>query len=95
MVYYEVEDNKRIFPIYFNNIFDNPKWPIFNLDQKHLYPEEHVYFGYLVMPFTIEEIKEAVDSFKGDKSLGPNGFTMCFYQHFWDLVKDDMFSLFQ
>lgn len=47
--------------------------------------------------FFLEEIKVVVFSFKGDKSLIPDGFTMYFFfffQSFWDLIKDDPFALF-
>lgn len=79
MEYNVVEDIKRIFVGYFKNIFDNPKWPAFNLDWEHLYQEEPMDFDPLVTPFTIEETKEVVDSFKGNKSPGPDGFTIFFY----------------
>lgn len=41
-------------------------------------------------PFLADEIKEAVMSSKGDSSPGPDGFPMCFYQHFWSIIDVDV-----
>jgi hypothetical protein len=43
--------------------------------------------------FTIEELKVAVFDLVGDKAPGPDGFPMLFYQRFWDILKDDLFSI--
>ena len=37
----------------------------------------------LVVPFSEEEIKKSVDFLPGEKSPGPDGFLLCFFQHFW------------
>ena len=44
--------------------------------------------------FSEEEIKGSVFSLPGEKSPGPNGFPLCFYQHFWDDIKRDIFEMF-
>lgn len=45
--------------------------------------------------FSKSEIKEAVWSCDGGKSVGPDGYTFAFLQTFWDLVKEDIFLFVQ
>ena len=45
----------------------------------------------LLSPFSKDEFKEAVMEMHPDKSPGPGGFNLAFYQQFWDLVCDDMY----
>jgi len=49
----------------------------------------------LEAPFSESEIKEAVFDSYADGAPGPDGFSFLFYQHFWDLVKQDLMSLFK
>lgn len=42
----------------------------------------------------MEEIKHVVFGMAHKKSPGPDGFTAGFYQHFWDLVNNDLKTLF-
>ena len=44
--------------------------------------------------FTKDEIRQAVFGLDGDRSLGPDGFPIDFFQHFWDLLEDDLFVFF-
>ncbi|XP_076942563.1 uncharacterized protein LOC143612468 [Bidens hawaiensis] len=46
----------------------------------------------LEAPVTLEEIKSAVWSCGSDKSPGPDGFTIGFVKHFWDIIKGDIFE---
>ncbi|KAK1282851.1 hypothetical protein QJS10_CPB22g00667 [Acorus calamus] len=48
----------------------------------------------LESPFTEAEIRRAVFSTEGDKAPGPDGFSSRFFQEFWDIVKDDIVSMF-
>ena len=48
----------------------------------------------LVVPFSEEEIKKSVDALPGDKSPGPDGFSLCFFQHFWQILKSDVIEMF-
>jgi hypothetical protein len=46
-------------------------------------------------PFSIEEIKEAVFSSYSDGAPGPDGLSFMFYQKFWEILKEDLVSLFE
>jgi hypothetical protein len=48
----------------------------------------------LVAPFSEEEVKMAVFDMEYNKAPGPDGFPIEFYQFFWDVVKQDLMSLF-
>lgn len=45
-------------------------------------------------PFSIEEVKIAVMSMGKDKSPGPDGFSMLFYQDCWDIIQADLIGVF-
>ncbi|RVW28251.1 putative glucan 1,3-alpha-glucosidase [Vitis vinifera] len=47
------------------------------------------------MPFTKEEIYVALMDMNGDKALGPDGFTVAFWQSSWELVKEEIMDLFR
>ena len=40
-----------------------------------------------------EEIFKVVCFFEGDKSLGPNGFPMIFFQKEWKLLRQDVYDV--
>uniref|UniRef100_A0A2N9H5P7 Reverse transcriptase domain-containing protein n=1 Tax=Fagus sylvatica TaxID=28930 RepID=A0A2N9H5P7_FAGSY len=44
-------------------------------------------------PFTEEEVVGVVKDMAGDKSLGPDGFSMAFFQRCWAIVKDDIMAV--
>lgn len=41
---------------------------------------------------TREEVKEAVFNMHGEGAPGPDGFGGLFFQHFWDIVGEDVFQ---
>ncbi|KAK5837222.1 hypothetical protein PVK06_013032 [Gossypium arboreum] len=47
----------------------------------------------LELPFTLEEIKEAVWSCDELKAPGLVGFNMCFFKGCWQLVREDLFNM--
>jgi hypothetical protein len=49
----------------------------------------------LVVPFSKKEVKDAIFQMKHNKTPGPYGFPIEFYQAFWDIVKDDLMALFK
>jgi hypothetical protein len=49
----------------------------------------------LTGPFTKKEVKEDIFEMKPNNALGPDGFTMEFYQQFWKVIKYDLMALFK
>ena len=49
----------------------------------------------LEAPFSETEVKEAIFSSYPDGAPSSDGIPFLFYQHFWDLVKNDLLDLFQ
>jgi Reverse transcriptase (RNA-dependent DNA polymerase) len=47
----------------------------------------------LEKPFTMNELKDAVFGSNASGAPSPDGFTFAFYQHFWELVQDDLILL--
>lgn len=45
---------------------------------------------YLMQSFSLVELQEVVVLMAPDKSLGPNGFTMLFFQKCWDVLSFDL-----
>jgi hypothetical protein len=43
--------------------------------------------------FEEDEIWGVIRNFKGDNALGPNGFTMAFFQKCWDILKTDIIAV--
>ncbi|RVW50807.1 Transposon TX1 uncharacterized 149 kDa protein [Vitis vinifera] len=47
------------------------------------------------IPFSETEIYAALMGMNGDKALGPDGFTVAFWQSSWEIVKEDILGLFK
>jgi hypothetical protein len=43
----------------------------------------------------MEEIHRVVFAMGANKAPGPDGFSMYFYQTYWEVVKTDLFSMFE
>jgi len=41
-----------------------------------------------------EEVWDVIRDLNGDKALGPNGFTMAFFQKCWEFLKNDLMAIF-
>ena len=50
---------------------------------------------WLERKFERKEILQVVSELKGDKALGPDGFTMAFYHHCWSVVEKDVLAVFE
>ena len=44
--------------------------------------------------FSKEEVVKAFQEMEGDKALGPDGFTMAFFQKCWSVVEKDVMAFF-
>ena len=49
----------------------------------------------LEVPFREEEVLKALNDMNGDKALGPDGFTIAFWQASWNFVKEDVMNMFR
>lgn len=49
----------------------------------------------LTKPFEAGEIKGAVMEMKTNLAPGPNGFTVTFFQKFWDTIQGELLNMFQ
>jgi hypothetical protein len=49
----------------------------------------------LTAQFTEKEIKDALFQMEHNKAPGPDGFPAEFYQKFWEVIKGDLFLMFQ
>ena len=50
---------------------------------------------WLEQKFERKEILQVVSELEGDKALGPDGFTIAFYQHCWRVVEKDVLAVFE
>jgi hypothetical protein len=77
---------------YFQELF-SPKGgvmdPVLSLISPRVTVEDN---AMLVAPITKEEVRLALFQMHPDKSPGPDGFNPAFYQNFWDLCGDDVFT---
>lgn len=49
----------------------------------------------LIKPFSMNEIKIAIFEMDPNKALGPDGFSILFYQSYWETIKHDLVLMFQ
>ncbi|TYJ48346.1 hypothetical protein E1A91_A01G055500v1, partial [Gossypium mustelinum] len=47
----------------------------------------------LEVPFSLEEIRDAIWSCEESKAPEPDGFNMCFFRRCWNIVKEDVFRM--
>ena len=50
---------------------------------------------WLDRPFDEDEVFGVISDFKGDKALGPDGFSMPFFQSCWCILKAEIMAVFQ
>jgi hypothetical protein len=50
---------------------------------------------HLERPFSEEEVTLALHQISGEKALGPDGFTLAFFHHCWDVVKKEVLDSIQ
>ena len=43
--------------------------------------------NFLEAPLEAEEILESIKACAGDKAPGPDGYTMAFFGHYWDIIR--------
>jgi hypothetical protein len=77
---------------YFLDLFqknNNHAAPVIEVIRQSVSDEDNVN---LTAPFTKEEFREAMFSMHPDKCSGPNGYSLGFYQQFWNMCSDEIFK---
>jgi hypothetical protein len=87
--YYITDYYKRLFGYHIQNSFSLDETLRHDIPQ--VSEEEN---EVLVAPFNEEEVKMAVFDMEHNKAPGPDGFPVEFYRFFWNVVKQDLMSLF-
>lgn len=76
-------DIGRIFTAGFRAQFGQQRENQFKINWRHLLSfKDPVDLSHLEVPFSVDEIKEAVLALGADKALGPDGFPVFFFQRF-------------
>ena len=78
---------------FFSRLYSSPYPPFRGIDGIDWSPIVVEDATNLVSPFEEEEIKKAVFDCDGNKSPGPNGFTLAFFQKCWEEVKADVMAV--
>ena len=47
----------------------------------------------LMKPISMQEVETAVKQMAEGKALGPDGFTINFFNHCWDFLKNEVFNI--
>uniref|UniRef100_A0A8I6WDK1 Reverse transcriptase domain-containing protein n=1 Tax=Hordeum vulgare subsp. vulgare TaxID=112509 RepID=A0A8I6WDK1_HORVV len=82
---------------FYKELFGPGQGNIFHLDPKTWSQEEEMSEAYndtLCRDFTEAEVKDALFDMAASRALGPNNIPAEFYQVCWDIVKNDIMSLF-
>ena len=89
------EDIERIFTDYFSSIFESSNPLESSLDEVLSLIDPVITDDYnqiLRQPYTKEEIYSALQQMHPCKAPGPDGMHAIFYQRFWHIVGDDVFT---
>lgn len=83
-----------MFTSFYKNLFGSTQGHRHQINWNILFLSKvHPNLSSLDVPFTHAEIKAAVFSMSVDKAPRPDGFPMFFFQKFWDVVQEDIFTL--
>ena len=91
------EELKKYITTYYKGLFGPPDNNDFNLDETRIddIPQvTDIENEILILEFTEAEVREAIFQMEHNKSPGPDGFPVEFYQAFWDTIKGDLMALF-
>jgi hypothetical protein len=79
---------------FFRNHFSKESWERPRLDGVEFPVLSEEDNNFLIAPFSLEEIEEAVKASDGTKCPGPDGFNFAFIKEFWDLMKHEVRIMF-
>jgi mannosylglycoprotein endo-beta-mannosidase len=91
------ENLKNYITAYYKSLFGPPSMTSCVMDESMIHDipqisaEEN---AILVAAFSENEVFEAISQMEKNKSPGPDGFPAEFYQHFWNVIKNDLMEMF-
>ena len=95
---YETHEILEIAQSFYQDLFSekglrsNPDWEeVFFENIKKVPPE---FFGMIIMPITVQEIWDAIKSFKDGKTPGVDGLSIEFYKKVFHIIKNEMVLVF-
>jgi hypothetical protein len=83
------EDKEKLILDHFSQALGRPPPRLLDFNWTVLNPIVHSLED-LGLPFSVFEIKEAIDDMPADKAPGPDGFSVSFFRSCWDIIKDDL-----
>ncbi|XP_020258606.1 uncharacterized protein LOC109835017 [Asparagus officinalis] len=86
---------KDSFFSFFSNLFGQAPASRLSPNWSTLYPNENFDLSSLDLPFSPQEITEAVFDLNPDKSPRPDGLPILFFQRFWPVVQADVIEFIQ
>ena len=85
------DDIRDIGTNFFNKLFSSSKLADLDNVLQHVQPKVNVGMNTsLTAPYSAEEVREVVFQMLPSNAPGPNGLNPFFYQHFWDIVGEDV-----
>ena len=88
-------DTDQAFVDYSQGVFGQCIGHRIQLNWAEIFPATHWNSEELERPFNEEEVRESGFPMGGDKSPRPDGFSACFSQAFWGVLKKDVIELFE
>jgi hypothetical protein len=91
------ENLRNYITAYYKSLFGPPSMTSCVMDESMIHDipqisaEEN---AILVAAFSENEVFEAISQMEKNKSPGPDGFPAEFYQHFWNVIKNDLMEMF-
>jgi hypothetical protein len=89
---------KEYITSYYKDLFGRSKPSSFSLDESRVDDIEQVSQeenDLLTRPFTMDEVWEAIFQMEHNKAPGSDGFPAEFYQSCWEIIKNDLMTLFR
>jgi hypothetical protein len=95
----DFRDIKVVALNFFQNLYSNKIWSLFTILNSML---EHIPIviseednQFITQPIEEAKVFTTIWSLGLDKAPGLDGFPISFYQHFWDLIKQDLLRMLQ
>lgn len=91
----EKEEIVREILSFYNKLYKEGKSRFASFEVVEWPPISDSLANWLIKPFDADDILRAIFERDGNKSLGPDGYSMSFYQHKWETLKGDLLKVFE